>query len=47
MTLTRCTLRLLSLPLLSLPMGAQTNPPRKRLLVIGEEKGYRHDAAVQ
>ncbi len=23
---------------------AQSNPPRKRLLVIGEEKGYRHEA---
>ena len=25
---------------------AQTSPARKRLLVIGEEKGYRHDAVT-
>jgi uncharacterized protein len=25
-------------------LAAQTTPPRKRLLVIGEEKGFRHEA---
>ena len=25
------------------PVGAQVHAPRKRLLVIGEEKGYRHE----
>jgi type 1 glutamine amidotransferase len=25
-------------------LTAQSNPPRKRLLAIGEEKGYRHEA---
>ena len=28
------------------PAGAQTQAPRKRLLVIGEEKGYRHEAVT-
>jgi len=27
-------------------LGAQVQPPRKRLLVIGEEKGYRHEAVT-
>jgi hypothetical protein len=28
------------------PTGAQAQAPRKRLLVIGEEKGYRHEAVT-
>ena len=28
------------------PLGAQVRAPRKRLLVIGEEKGYRHEAVT-
>jgi len=28
------------------PLGAQLQVPRKRLLVIGEEKGYRHEAVT-
>ena len=28
------------------PLGAQVPAPRKRLLVIGEEKGYRHEAVT-
>jgi len=28
------------------PLGAQVREPRKRLLVIGEEKGYRHEAVT-
>ena len=27
-------------------LAAQATPPRKRLLVIGEEKGYRHEAVT-
>ena len=27
-------------------LGAQVPAPRKRLLVIGEEKGYRHEAVT-
>ena len=27
-----------------MPVAAQSQAPRKRLLVIGEEKGYRHEA---
>ena len=44
MTLACHTLRLLSVPMFALLLGAQTNPARKHLLVIGEEKGYRHEA---
>jgi uncharacterized protein len=28
------------------PAAAQTQAPRKRLLVVGEEKGYRHEAVT-
>src|SRR5256885_17072774 len=28
------------------PVVAQVHAPRKRLLVIGEEKGYRHEAVT-
>ena len=43
--MTRIVLLLLSASLGS-PCAAQSSaaPPKKHLLVIGEEKGYRHDA---
>src|SRR6188472_4771373 len=28
------------------PLGAQVPAPKKKLLVIGEEKGYRHEAVT-
>src|SRR5260370_7896221 len=44
MTLVRLTLRLLLGTALGCAMVAQSSAPRKKLLVIGEEKGYRHEA---
>jgi type 1 glutamine amidotransferase len=44
MTIVRLALRLLLGTALSWALMAQNNVPRKRLLVIGEEKGYRHEA---
>ena len=31
----------------SAPVVAHAQAPRKRLLVIGEEKGYRHEAVTR
>ena len=44
MTLVRLTLRLLLGAALGCALMAQSSTPRKKLLVIGEEKGYRHEA---
>src|SRR5260370_42211047 len=44
MTIVRLALRLLLGTAPSWALMAQNNVPRKRLLVIGEEKGYRHEA---
>jgi len=35
---------LLVLPFLAAAQTTQTSPPKKHLLIIGEEKGYRHEA---
>src|SRR5260370_2642385 len=45
MTIVRLALRLLLGTAPRLAMMAKNNVPRKRPLVIGEEKGYRHEAA--
>ena len=44
MTYVRLTLRLLLGTALGCVLMAQNSAPRKKLLVIGEEKGYRHEA---
>ena len=37
-------IRLLAFLLAPLLLASQTTPPRKHLLIIGEQKGYRHEA---
>jgi type 1 glutamine amidotransferase len=44
MTLVRLTLRCLFSTACGFALLAQSGAPRKNLLVIGEEKGYRHEA---
>ena len=44
MIIARRTCRLLAVLSLAVAAWPQSNPPRKKLLVIGEEKGYRHEA---
>jgi type 1 glutamine amidotransferase len=46
MTLPRVVVRLGVIGALAASVAAQTPSPRKRLLVIGEEKGYRHEAVT-
>src|SRR5258705_5053416 len=46
MTAPRLIVRLALVGVLSATVMAQTAAPRKRLLVIGEEKGYRHEAVT-
>jgi uncharacterized protein len=46
MTAPRLIVRLALTGVLSATVMAQTAAPRKRLLVIGEEKGYRHEAVT-
>jgi type 1 glutamine amidotransferase len=46
MTPVRCVVRLALIGALVAATMAQTAAPRKRLLVIGEEKGYRHEAVT-
>jgi hypothetical protein len=46
MTAPRFIVRLALAGALSATVMAQTAAPRKRLLVIGEEKGYRHEAVT-
>jgi type 1 glutamine amidotransferase len=46
MTVSRVIVRLALAGALTATVMAQSAPPRKRLLVIGEEKGYRHEAVT-
>jgi type 1 glutamine amidotransferase len=46
MTAAGFIVRLALVGVLSATVMAQSTAPRKRLLVIGEEKGYRHDAVT-
>ena len=46
MTPVRLMFRLALTVALATSLIAQTLPARKRLLVIGEEKGYRHEAVT-
>ncbi len=42
----RLAIRISLIAFLAAGIMAQTAPPRKRVLVIGEEKGYRHEAVT-